>query len=131
MSVILYRILNIIITSWQRKNPICHWKICPQMKQMIAVKAWFKPRPAIWLPWGPGLVKESDFHPELNSHSLPASYIWLAPINSLSASWYFDSFSSKDLIENLAKCNLIPSVLQKKLTPLWELCIYHRKGALG
>lgn len=38
MSVILYRILNIIITSWQRKDPICQWKICPQMKQMIAVK---------------------------------------------------------------------------------------------
>lgn len=42
MSVMLYRILNIIITIWQRKDPICHWKICPQMKQMIAVKLGLK-----------------------------------------------------------------------------------------
>lgn len=42
--------LNIIITSWQRKAPICHWKICPYMKQMIAEEAWSQTRPAVWLP---------------------------------------------------------------------------------
>lgn len=33
MAVILSRIFNIIISIWQGKNPICHWKICPQTKQ--------------------------------------------------------------------------------------------------
>lgn len=33
ITIILNRILNIIISIWQGKDPICHKKICPQMKQ--------------------------------------------------------------------------------------------------
>ena len=121
ISVLLSRILNIIISSWQRKAPICHWKICPYMKQMTA-EVWSQTRPAVWLPWGSSLVEEPDFHPRTH---LPQLLCFLHLISAHNPSFCVLKvwqLRSQDLKENLQKCNSIPSMLKKKL--FTESCVF-------
>lgn len=133
MSVILYRILNIIITSWQRKDPICHWKICPQMKQMIAVKAWFKPRPAIWLPRSSNLVRVRFPPQSLPFIALPTpipSFLHLISSNNppfcILIVWQLHLKGSQ---RELSKVQPNPLYVKKEISSyLRAVCVPERKG---